>query len=829
MVENQGTVGQRIFWLGMHKILVNTELPRLRKLGYEVFNPPYLSSIQDQSACLEWDANQSTTLPADVFKKLSNYNFFYNSISKEIADLLNNYFTAVIVTISPAWLSEVLKCYKGKIIYRVYGQHYLISHELANNKILHEIVSRDNFWFVPHAAEAVNEEESWLRDRKVIVPYCLTDDIFEFSDTWGTTFPKWPKIALTCPNISNPYFQAHYRFLKENFSESFYRYYGVQLSTIDDPQVVGTLSRKELLNSFQKSAGYLYTYTEERVCYLPPIEMMVIGGPVLYLKGSLLDRYFNYNSPGRCVSLKEAREKTKLLIQEDKVFIDEIIASQKEVRERYSPEYVWPKFDGVFDQILKQENKASSWLSIGRDIIAQDKKRIYIFHHFPGDPIISRDGIYTAYDGIPRVVRQVTRILAAIPDIEIFITARASQVASMNGYFRSDENFNRIRILCMEPEQVAHHVDVTRGLLHRGSARFLKNSKILIRMIAKKIVKNPRYRSSLRFYMGEIFKVLRYTKKQVKDVLQRELPYIDLINKDANCLAVFVPHYYWFPDALKITKKIVLYLPDYMPHFFHETGEFSMTEGKHTLIGRKLSQKAEAIFCNSNFTKSYLPDCRLKVAPGKIHVSYLPFLNTVAKNNVNSNDLTECDKRIGLKPYIFYPTRPHPNKNLGLLLRVFDRLVNEGFDIYLVLTTVLGCDAKSMGIFNAMKNKERVIFLDTVTDDILASLYRNAAALCFTSLAEGNFPPQIHEALKYDTPIVAGRLGFITERIPDHLKDAIIFCEPNNEDEFVAGCKLALNNREFVLEKQQELLQVIEAENVNACFRDKVLEIFNLN
>src|SRR3990167_4897582 len=108
---------KRIFWLGMHKILVNTELPRLRQLGYEVFNPPYLSSVQDQSANLDWNASQPTTLPHDVFTKLSTYNFFYNPITSDIAELLNKYFDTIIVTISPAWLADVLKCYHGRVIY----------------------------------------------------------------------------------------------------------------------------------------------------------------------------------------------------------------------------------------------------------------------------------------------------------------------------------------------------------------------------------------------------------------------------------------------------------------------------------------------------------------------------------------------------------------------------------------------------------------------------------------------------------------------------------------------------------------------------------------
>ena len=45
---------KRIFWLGMHNVLMQTELPRLRMLGYEVFHSPYLSDVIDQSAVREW-------------------------------------------------------------------------------------------------------------------------------------------------------------------------------------------------------------------------------------------------------------------------------------------------------------------------------------------------------------------------------------------------------------------------------------------------------------------------------------------------------------------------------------------------------------------------------------------------------------------------------------------------------------------------------------------------------------------------------------------------------------------------------------------------------
>lgn len=95
---------KRLFWLGMHKILKPTELRRLRELGYEVFNPPYISPIYDQSADRSVDSNQPTTLPKEVFDELIAYDFFYKKISTRISELLNEYFDAAVVTINPDWL-----------------------------------------------------------------------------------------------------------------------------------------------------------------------------------------------------------------------------------------------------------------------------------------------------------------------------------------------------------------------------------------------------------------------------------------------------------------------------------------------------------------------------------------------------------------------------------------------------------------------------------------------------------------------------------------------------------------------------------------------------
>ncbi len=174
---------KRIFWLGAHKLLINTELKRLRTLGYEVFNPPYLSSVVDQSAMLDWKS-PSSTLPQEIIAILAKTNFFYDAISAEVGEILNQYFATVIVTINPSWLINILKVYHGKLIYRVYGQHYNLSRCFTNDHILDLITEREDFWFCPHHEQTLITADRWLSRLNIrVIPYCLDDDVIALQDT----------------------------------------------------------------------------------------------------------------------------------------------------------------------------------------------------------------------------------------------------------------------------------------------------------------------------------------------------------------------------------------------------------------------------------------------------------------------------------------------------------------------------------------------------------------------------------------------------------------------------------------------------------------------
>jgi len=350
----------RIFWFGAHKLLVNTELARLRHLGFEVFNPPYLSQVLDQSAVTTWDRDQRSTLPPDVFEALSEYDYFYRSIDPEIVDLINTHFDAVVVTIVARWATEFLRFFKGPILYRTYGQTALVSDnfEACGGRAL--IEQHPNFHFMPHDALTGEAEADWLRQRMTVVPYCLSDDIFANRGTWMGDGVAG-EILVTAPNIlGNVFHRSHYDFLKEFFYHDHFRFMGVQpLGRMVDPQVVGSLHRSEQLAMFRRAAGSFYSYRDPRVCYLPPVEMMVFGGPVIYLSGSLLAAYIGRDGPGEAGSITEARRKCAWLrAPEERRFVDEVQTAQAGVVDRYDPALVWPVFDAVMLRLLPRNAAA---------------------------------------------------------------------------------------------------------------------------------------------------------------------------------------------------------------------------------------------------------------------------------------------------------------------------------------------------------------------------------------------------------------------------------------------------------------------------------------
>lgn len=765
---------QRIFWLGMHRVLKKTELAELRVLGYEVFNPAYLSNVFDQSADLTIDTDQPTSLPTDVFDTLLSHNFFYTSVSTHIAEILNKYFDAIIVTIHADWFKSIAEVYNGPIIFRVYGQPWSLSEHLISNGGRAVITHRTNVHIMPFASESVEREHEWFLDLCTeIVPYQISDEVFTYTETWGTGRLR-REISVNIPNIEDPYYCRVYESFRA-YPQPFFTILGPQRSMPADPRILGSLERGQFLKRLGESAGFFYPY-QDFVCYLPPIEAMQIGTPVVYLPGSLLSRFGDPRSPALADDPNVAASKIQQLLDRDVVLASEIIAAQDSIRQRYDRNRVRPAFKSAIFRLLGSPDRSippaerPTMISPVSGVWDTKSPTIAIPLHLDG-LFVYVDGKPSAFEGIPRVVDVLVDFIVGETNATVIVTCNPASEAVVTDFFRAHVSSGRLFVYVLK-------IHPTASDMERNLAR---------------------------------------------------LEYVAYLNsQEANVGFIFVPHYYLFPEALLVDRPLTLYLPDYFPHLMpHSVFDTSKEkDAANKEIGVALAQKARRILTNSAFTKAYLPDAGL-VEPGqsdKVVVAPLPLLGAKRATAVTGWTEYVLQKRIAGRRFLFYPTANRPNKQLAFLIRVLARLRLTHFDLCLVLTCNLGNVPAVQDAVEAYQMQDSIVLSPGASEGEMRWFYENAAALCLTSIAEGNFPPQMLEAFAYGAPVVATRLPTIIETIVTN--DELLLCEPLNLADFVDGVEAAMQTRDDVLAKQATYSRRLAAWNSESAFRARLTAIF---
>ncbi len=727
----------RILWVGCHKLLVKTELVALRDLGFEVYRPTYLSEIYDQSAILEVDSNPSS-LPLEVLQIFNSTNFFYDPISEEVSKVINEYFDACIVTISPNWLKNLAVAFEGKLIYRTFGQPYSLSVEFETIGLTRELINRDNFFFLPHSLKSLEFEHAWLISRAKEVPYWIEDDVFKLEDTWSPSVSEGA-VGLLCPNVENNYYKDHYKYLQRNFQKDFYRIFGVQRKKQSESWFKGTLDREKLLEEFQGLSGFQYTYYEKNTCYLPPIEAAVIGVPILYPKGSLLSKYIGLNGPGEWEDEEQANWLAKRLLDKDASFIQEVISAQEVLKNLYRKEKCLPIFRDTFNTI------------INLDVIIEEEtkdEQVIVPFYFPGKVISFNGEIYSSAEGIPKVVKFYVDTLLN-EGYKVSILVEDYQLADTWGYFNQCRRDNLASIISTRSNTLVPKlvIGVTRSL--------------------KPIVKRLPGQFQNRIYAS-------WRNFKTKFSAQIEGEVIAEIGKTSSKTTALFPHYYHFRSLHNLDTHIpvILYLPDYIPHLF--PSKFQHEIDNYEDEGKLISKRAKIVITNSMSTERYLPKTALAVDPSKIRVFPLPRLG--GGNTPKPNPL------LAGKHFFFYPTQFRPNKRIDLLFQAFE-LVSVKREIYLVLTGNLHSVPDLKKRFDELENecKAKIFFIGLVSDSEMDWLYENCQAVVVSSESEGNFPTQLTEAIYFGRPFIASNMEVVLEGL-DNIESSNLFESGSSED-----------------------------------------------
>lgn len=232
---------------------------------------------------------------------------------------------------------------------------------------------------------------------------------------------------------------------------------------------------------------------------------------------------------------------------------------------------------------------------------------------------------------------------------------------------------------------------------------------------------------------------------------------------------------------------------------FHDM-TFFMYPQLHTLSKRVLfpifirssARQANALIAVSEATRQdairllKIPPEKITTIPNGVAAHFHPLTDQV--------QLEACRQRYSLpKDFILYVGTMEPRKDLPLLIRAFQRLVQEDTSHHLVLVGRQGWMVGELG--KTIKQFQLEPFIHTtgyVPYSDLPMIYNLARVFVYPSIYEGfGFPPV--EAMACGTPVIATSIPVNR----DHIGEAGLLLPPGDEDSLFDNLSRLIKDRQF--------------------------------
>ncbi|MCR1957758.1 glycosyltransferase [Thomasclavelia ramosa] len=205
------------------------------------------------------------------------------------------------------------------------------------------------------------------------------------------------------------------------------------------------------------------------------------------------------------------------------------------------------------------------------------------------------------------------------------------------------------------------------------------------------------------------------------------------------------------------------------------------------------------IYTVSNFSKSaleyFMPECNVK------DVFYSPNRELTKMSNGSTNE----------KYFLLVNSSRWAKNNIRVVM-IFDKLFSDDryknrFRDYKVILT--GCNESVRKFLNSkLKNKSRFDLKSFVSDEELASLYKNTYLFLYPSILEGFGYPPI-EAMKYGTLCACST----STSIPEVCGDAAIYFDPYDDDAIIMAIFRSFNQTirdEKVVKIKQRVVEITQ-------------------
>ncbi|MGC4233561.1 MAG: glycosyltransferase family 1 protein [Niabella sp.] len=195
--------------------------------------------------------------------------------------------------------------------------------------------------------------------------------------------------------------------------------------------------------------------------------------------------------------------------------------------------------------------------------------------------------------------------------------------------------------------------------------------------------------------------------------------------------------------------KIVTTIHDL--NFLHQ-GKSEGKQNKYLQKMQRLIDRSDAIVTISNFVKDQVSE-NLETGTKKIEVIY---------NGRNTPDTLSSKKPVAVnnRPFFFTIGTITDKKNFHVLAAM---LLNNDYDLVIAgITQSQNYHARIVEEARSLGVESRVKLIGAVTEEEKYWLFKNCAAFCFPSLAEGFGLPVI-EAMQFGTPVILSKATSLPE------------------------------------------------------------------
>ena len=346
----------RVMWLLNHGAARKFELQMLKALGIKEFFLPksFPQEIGFRSASIDYSEDTNLTIPTEDLEVLNQQNWFV-SPSKEAWDIANKYFdVCFFICHSKGFMNEVSRSFTGAAIWRAYGLDKTLSYAEVVKVLTLGMQSVKKLgrrlWLGIAYEHLADSEPMYLQRRKAFLPLGLNN--CAVNDIWSGSHKH---IFFVCPDIG---FSSYYKKVYEDFISDMqglpYKIGGSQPIEVDDPNVLGFVTNEEHESNMRESRVMFYHSSEPNHIHYHPFEAIRVGMPLIFMGGGILDRMGGITLPGRCETVKEAREKIRRILNDDTKFIAQVRSSQTVLLEPMRAENCEAAWKSSFKEILQE-------------------------------------------------------------------------------------------------------------------------------------------------------------------------------------------------------------------------------------------------------------------------------------------------------------------------------------------------------------------------------------------------------------------------------------------------------------------------------------------